>query len=200
MVAAGLVGELHRVPPPAAIQRWNSAIPKRNAFIEALRELDEPWVSGPYAERVRLLLRASRSGVEALMSRYDRLAEAVALSGDQWVVTHGEPHGGNFMTGNDGQMYLIDWDTVRLAPRERDLEMVVGDDPDALAAYQRTAGPFAPRPEAVELFRARWDLADIYAYVQWFRKPHGNSPDDQASWESLAQYLPVESRWPTVVR
>ena len=148
LAAARIIGELHRPPPPSPIQRWAFAIPNRSAFNAALRELDRPWDSGPYGERARQLLAESRRGTEALFNHYDRLAEKVAASHEPWVVTHGEPHSANFISGQDGGMHLIDWDTVRLAPRERDL----GEDTDALAAYQEVAGPYELRPDAVELF------------------------------------------------
>ena len=110
------------------------------------------------------------------------------------MVTHGEPHSANFMTGDDGSMHLIDWDTVCLGPRERDLWIVAGDDRDALGSYEAVAGPFKPRPEAMELFDVRWTLADICVYVHWFREPHNDSEDDQACWEQLTRYLPVDSK------
>jgi spectinomycin phosphotransferase len=127
MVAARLIGQLHNARPPSMIGRWDFAIPHRGALDEALQDLTRPWATGPYAERTRTLLAASRAGLEALSRHYDRLAETVASFPDPWVVTHGEPHSANFITAHDGGMYLIDWDTVRLGPRERDLEIVVGD-------------------------------------------------------------------------
>ena len=41
-----------------------------------------------------------------------------------WVVTHGEPHPVNVMQTDAGRV-LIDWDTVAIAPPERDLWMVI---------------------------------------------------------------------------
>ena len=39
-------------------------------------------------------------------------------------MTHGEPHAGNVMRTDEGRL-LVDWDTVALAPPERDLWMLV---------------------------------------------------------------------------
>jgi spectinomycin phosphotransferase len=47
-------------------------------------------------------------------------------SGGSWVVTHGEPHRANVI--RDGQeLHLVDWDTTLLAPRERDLQMILDE-------------------------------------------------------------------------
>ena len=57
------------------------------------------------------------------------------------VVTHGEPHPGNVLRMQAGGLRLVDWDTVRLAPPERDLWMVFG-------RHERPAGSPSPRPTA----------------------------------------------------
>jgi spectinomycin phosphotransferase len=135
------------------------------------------------------MLSKARLSLEASLRRHDALAEQVVASPEPWVVTHGEPHSANFISSSNGRMLLIDWDTVQLAPRERDLETVVGDDAGALAAYQAIAGPTHPRPEAMELFSTRWLLADICVYVRWFRRPHGVSLDLEASFTNLKEEL-----------
>ena len=106
-----------------------------------------------------------------------------------WVVTHGEPHSANFIKEPLGRLRLIDWDTVRFGPPERDLWIVVGNDSKALPAYQAGAGPFEPRPEAMALFDLRWTLTDICVYLQRFHQAHEGSEDDRASWEELGRCL-----------
>jgi spectinomycin phosphotransferase len=190
--AASLVGRLHRAAPPASIRRWSFEIPCRDVLEEALSDLDAPWTAGPYADETRSLLADSRTGVEGLLRLYDGLAEAMAQSDEPWVVTHGEPHGANFIdsrNGSDTTLHLIDWDTVRLAPRERDLAVVVADDADALVSYQSEAGPVTPSPEAMHLFHARWTLTDIATRVRWLRGPHGTSADDQRARAVLSLVL-----------
>jgi spectinomycin phosphotransferase len=42
------------------------------------------------------------------------------------VLTHGEPHPANLLSAG-GSLLLIDWDTVGLAPPERDLSLIIGE-------------------------------------------------------------------------
>ena len=56
--------------------------------------------------------------------RHDELVDATVAGGIDFVVTHGEPHAGNVVHAKSGPM-LIDWDTARWAPRERDLWSLV---------------------------------------------------------------------------
>jgi spectinomycin phosphotransferase len=193
--AAELIGVLHSTPPPASIRLWDAEIPGRSTLFDSLQDR---WTSGPYGEGARQLLVSCRHGLKALFDYYDALVLEVRASGDPMVVTHGEPHSGNFISAPDGKLLLVDWDTVRLAPRERDLETMVGDDSQALLAYQRTAGAVTPRAAAMELFRARWALDDISSFIDRLRGVHGESADDLKSWNGLNHHLPVEKNWPAL--
>ena len=151
-----------------------------------LDDLERPWESGPYAGRARSLLRESRSAILAAFTSYDRRAQALSAD-SRWVVTHGEPHSANFLVRHDSDLLLIDWDTVLLASPERDLWTIVGNDPAALASYQATTAGYTPDPGAMELFRIRWQLADLAVYVRSFRGPHGDSFDEQLAWRELQE-------------
>ncbi|WP_427895779.1 phosphotransferase family protein [Kribbella sp. GL6] len=183
---AGVLGRLHSATPPECLQRWDFAVPGRETL---LADLDRPWTSGPYAELTRLRVAGAIEDVRGRLARYDALVREVEASDDPWVVTHGEPHSANVVRTADGRMHLIDWDTVRLAPRERDLAAVLGGPADVLPAYQAEAGPVSPRPEAIELFDLWWSLAEIASYVDLFRRPHVDSEDSKEAWRILTQYL-----------
>lgn len=102
------------------------------------------------------LERAVESGtvprvVGEWLARFDELAAALESGDVERVVTHGEPHSGNLVRTESG-FVLVDWDTVGLAPRERDLWLVGGGD-----------------PEMCELYRLRWRLDDISWAVREMR-------------------------------
>ena len=63
------------------------------------------------------------------------------------VITHGEPHPANLMLAA-GRLALIDWDTVALAPPERDVSLIITGTEGA-DRYQEAAGrdstpPYSP--------------------------------------------------------
>ena len=130
-----------------------------------------------------------RRGLDAL----DRWARAPAAP-ENLVITHGEPHPGNIIrvaadgAGGaglaSGAIMLIDWDTVGLAPPERDLWMIATETGDELRRYTELTG----RPvdsAAIELYRLRWDLDDLSCFIRDLRAPHRRTPGTEHAWQAL---------------
>jgi spectinomycin phosphotransferase len=140
-----MLAALHQATVPSP--QVPIGLPGRAALEEALADLPRPW-AGPHAEDARALLTRHEDRIRTLLGTYDDLAETVI--GLPKVLTHGEPHPGNVMR-LPGRLMLLDWDTVGLAPAERDLWLVGTE-----------AGPDT---EALAFYRLRWALADIAAYA-----------------------------------
>lgn len=86
-------------------------------------------------------------------------------------------------------MLLIDWDTVGLAPPERDLWMVVSDSGggDARRYTEATGRPVDPA--ALALYRIRWQLDDIAAFVHMFRATHHRTAEAEHMWHGRSNTL-----------
>jgi spectinomycin phosphotransferase len=182
---------LHRAPSAAArVARPDVAY--RACLERALAELDRPWASGPYAEPARIRLTRHATAIRQLLDRFDRLADEVRSTGAPLVLTHGEPHPGNVVFAND-QVLLVDWDTVALALPERDLWML--DTSAERSRYTHASG----RPvddAATDLYRLRWKLDDIAAFVHVLRSPHGENADTAKMWSWSLDSLQSEGVWP----
>ena len=79
---------------------------------------------------------------------------------------------------------LIDWETALLAPPERDLWMLG----PGISRRTQAAG-VAVLPEMLELYRLRWDIADLAFGVDRFQGPHPGNADDDESWAILARII-----------
>jgi spectinomycin phosphotransferase len=178
-------GATHALRPADLPRRDSVRIPSRALFDVALAELDEPWSGGPYAESARQLIRARTGRIDEMFARYDELVPCVLSTVDDWVVTHGEPHAGNVMTAGGG-IALIDWDTVALAPRERDLWMIEPRDAPDWTAYGAAGGVDT---SALELYRLWWSLSEICGYTTEFRSAHVDDENARVAWRSLRGYL-----------
>lgn len=154
--------------PEHLLVRDDLRIPHRDALFLGV---DESW-PGPFGEPARGLVVERRRAIEERLASYDALA--AALDKQNWVVTHGEPHAGNVMIAEDGRLRLIDWDTVTVAPPERDL-------------WHLTPAP--GDPDALRLYRLRWELTDIAGFVALFKAPHDDDADTRIAWDALRGYL-----------
>ncbi len=172
-------------------------LPARTDLERALGRLRVPWAGGPFAEATRDLLTSTAADLRVLLTEHDRLANAARARNVDWVITHGEPKSDNLLATDAGPM-LIDWDTALVAPAARDLWMVDGGCGEEHAYYADLTG-VAVRRDELTLYRLRWDLADIAAYVQWFTAPHARTADIDIAWKALAQALRLRDHWPELL-
>ena len=123
------------------------------------------------------------AGIHAWTDRYLELA-ATAVD-RPWVPTHGETHTANQLRTAEG-IRFVDWESLKLAPRERDLSTLVqagyGDQVRADRAM-------------VELFDLEWRLSEIDAYAAWFAAPHTGTVDDRVAYGGLEGELARDPWW-----
>ncbi|HZS93353.1 MAG TPA: phosphotransferase [Chloroflexota bacterium] len=186
--------ELHAVETTVAsdVREDPSLIPNRAELMATMDDLARPWNEGPYGEPARRLLSAHADDVVSLLGVYDRLAQNVSRDRNRMVITHGEPHAANVLITADGYR-LVDWDSVLVAPPERDLSML-GGGRDVLDTYSAATG-VAVRPDAMDLYQMWFDLAEIAGYIRIFYGPHVGSADSAESWRNLTHFLRPRERW-----
>jgi spectinomycin phosphotransferase len=190
-----MLAELHAATPVvgSVAGRVDLDLPGRRRLEAALRDLSRAWSGGPFSEPARRALARRSDDVAELLALGDRLSIDVARRRTDWVVTHGEPHGGNVMRVGETRV-LVDWDTVALAPPERDLWMLVGDDGDEANGYADATGHELDAA-AMNFFRLRWDLADIAAFTDLLRSPHHHTEDTEKAHDALRFYVGSRDRW-----
>ncbi|MDT0543606.1 MULTISPECIES: phosphotransferase [Streptomyces] len=176
-VIAALVA-LHRTAPPDGLPCW---VPRVGpGFADELRaRTAQPWTSGPLAEEARGALASHHDAIKRWTGRYVELADIAHSHRDLWVPTHGEPHNDNQVMVARG-LKLVDWESLALAPRERDYS-------DLLDTGE--ADGLAPDPAMVELFALDWRLSEIAEYALWFTTPHTGTDDDRIALEGLYEEL-----------
>jgi hypothetical protein len=184
-----LLVDLHTAPAAASRHALadDFTVPYRDELEAACAHVGDVADCGRYARPMSLLARQHAGPIQRLLARYDTLVRQARAGGARTVLTHGEPHPGNTMLTAGGWV-LIDWDTALVAPPERDLWSLDPGDGSILDAYANATGT-SPRPSLLELYRLRWDLADIAVDVSRFRRPHAGNIDDDQSWELLSSLI-----------
>ena len=182
------LADLHGVTPGAdwGTPRRGWEVPGRAGFDAALAHLGATWTGGPFAEPARRALQENGPLIREWLDRHDAVAPEMAAARPDLVVTHGEPHPGNVMTVED-EVRVIDWDTVALAPAERDLWMF-DNDTDWLGAYEEMSGR-TPDRSVMAFYRLTWALADLAAFTEVFRRPHERNRVTEKSLKGLLGIL-----------
>jgi spectinomycin phosphotransferase len=168
-----LLAELHHAPPPSTARAWSTEIDPGLPVL--LRELlQRPW-DGPLGPSARELLVEHLTAVGGWAREHARL---LALADPAtYVVTHGEPHVRNQWLAR-GRTWLVDWESLLLAPRERDLATLVHEGRDV-----------DHDPQMVRLFDLEWRLSEIWSFAQWLQGPHTGDTDDHTALGGLTEEL-----------
>src|ERR1700730_3230981 len=99
-----------------------------------------------------------RSTIHALLTSLNKLAAVLQAKTIPHVVCHADLHPGNLLRHRSGLVFVVDWDDVMLAPRERDF-IFVGAPFDGSA--QHGGSPFFQGYEQTEI---DWIALTYYRY------------------------------------
>lgn len=152
-----------------------------------------PWDGGPFSDQARDLVVHRTADIAQLTRGFDHLVDLTAAARAREVITHGEPHPANLMRAG-GRLHLIDWDTVALAPPERDLSLIVAASGEGVDRYQKATGREV-EPAVLTLYQVRWYLDDLASAIRMFRNRHRDTADTRRWWQGLAPRLEQLPRW-----
>jgi spectinomycin phosphotransferase len=192
MHAARLPDEVAaRLPRETYSTHWREMVAEFQARVERDKFGD------PAAARLAELLRANRDTVSRLVTRAGQLGEAVRNSPLDMVLTHGDIHAGNVLIDPAGTLYVVDWDTLAIAPKERDLMYAgagigrVWNTPRAEVLFYQGYGPVEVDATALAYYRYERIVQDIAAFCeQLLLTDEGGEDRDQSLYFVASQFRP----------
>jgi spectinomycin phosphotransferase len=143
------------------------------------------------------LMRSQEDVIDELVRRAESLGRELQAQSLDFVLCHADIHAGNVLLDEDGELYVVDWDTLILAPKERDL-MFIGAGIGRRWNTQRESdlfyqgyGPAEVDPAAIAYYRYERIVEDIAAYCQEILESEPGNRDRQKGLHRLsAQFLP----------
>ncbi len=180
-----LVVALHNVPVAAirAPVPDDFVVPWLDRLDRSVHQGKEGGSTGPYAASASQFLIDNEAGIRRLRTRYRTLVAQYSSDPGPVVVTHGEIHPGNVMLTSKGWV-IVDWDNVLVAPPERDLWRLSQGGASELGAYAEATGT-TPHQWLFDLYRSRWDLAEIASFTAALQRPHEDSENSRKALEVL---------------
>ena len=191
--------DLHGITLPVD---FDEQIPResfRIREVEAFERVDRAVASSPdaapEARHVVETWRRHRDVIAEVVERTAALgAEAEAL-GRPHVICHADLHTGNVLVGAAGELWVIDWDEVVAAPRERDLMFVIGGisrelvSDDATASFLRGYGGTIIDPVVLSYYRHAWATQDVVGYAEQVLLEPSRSEEDRAEAARILETL-----------
>jgi spectinomycin phosphotransferase len=98
----------------------------RERVTAILCQVTEHSVADPVAAEFVHFLLNQQTTIRHMIARADQLAERLYRQPPDYRLCHGDSHAGNILIDTTDQLYLVDWDTLILAPKERDLMFIGG--------------------------------------------------------------------------
>lgn len=168
-----MLSRLHAVAPPPGAPVWRTIVAP--GLADRLADLlSSPWPD-PLGPAARDLVGDHLAAVAGWAAQHEHLVDGTDPA--SYVVTHGEP-GVHNQWESRGRVWLVDWETLLLAPRERDLMTLVQDGVEV-----------EHDPALVRLFDLEWRLSEVWAFATWLQQPHADGADDRQALAGLRYEL-----------
>jgi spectinomycin phosphotransferase len=176
-------------PEIARLVRRESFTPDR---YEVITHLDELLPVRAFTDRSERELASfwleRREAVRTLADRAATLGRRLKAANPPLVLCHADIHTWNLLIDTAGQLWIVDWDEIVLAPKERDLMFVVGGLSTELVGPREEAwffegyGATTVDPLALAFYRSARAISDIGAYAEdVFLTPDASAATKHAS-------------------
>jgi spectinomycin phosphotransferase len=108
------------IPQETFSPQWRENLKSFQSLVEN-KTFDDPT-----ATKLAEFMKSKSSEIDQLVERTEELASDIKSRSLERVLCHTDVHGGNILIGNDDKLYIVDWDDIMLAPKERDLMFIGG--------------------------------------------------------------------------
>lgn len=186
------------LPPALHIPAETFSPLRRERVRDFQRQVEERTFDEPIAAKLAAFLRSKRDEIGWLVGRAEQLAAIVQTQVLDFVLCHADIHVGNLLIDSNDALFIVDWDTVILAPKERDLMFIGGGlgggghTPEAEEAlFFQGYGQTEVDPIALTYYRCERIVQDIAAYCEEILVTQDGGDDREAGLRQLTrQFLP----------
>lgn len=160
-----------------------------DALPSALRSQD------PAHRSTARLLLPSEPALRREVEQLRRASEYMRQATIPFVICHGDPTWDNILFG--AKPYLIDWDDMVYAPKERDLVFFADPGSPVLEAYRQAGGTADLDTDALMYYRALWNnegIADFGRRLLFQTHSAAQTQHDLAQLENFLIYSGLDAR------
>jgi spectinomycin phosphotransferase len=163
----------HLPPDLRQIVRHETFTPSRRQVLTDLESvIANHELADPTQQELAAFWRARQAEIRAVIARADMLGDQLRQWSLPLVLCHADLHTWNVLLDTEQQMWIVDWDEIVLAPKERDLMFVIGGIGHGLVSEHETScflqgyGDPAIDRRALVYYRYAWAVQDMGAYAE----------------------------------
>jgi spectinomycin phosphotransferase len=179
------------IPHETYSPHWRSRVTEYQATIETT---DFPETT---AAKLATVMRARRDEITHIVTRATSLGEALQTRSLPQVLCHADLHAANVLIDGAETLYIVDWDTMTFAPKERDLMFIgagicgVWQTPHETALFYHGYGHTHIDQTALAYYRYERIVQDIAAFCdQLLLTDHGGADREVGLHHFLSQFTP----------
>ncbi len=133
-----------------------------------------------------------------LIKQTEQFAQMLLNQLPEFILCHADIHGWNLLIDNNEALYMVDWDTLIFAPKERDLMFIgsgLGDSgytpQEEKAMFYQGYGQTNINQIAIAYYRCERIIEDIAVYCEQILLSDEGGEDRKASLENVkSNFLP----------
>jgi spectinomycin phosphotransferase len=177
-------------------ESWSPVL--RDSLRHVMEDIETNIYSDSLQSQCSAFLKEKQTLILDMLERAGCLAQTLAERSLEFCLCHGDLHAGNILLHAKGDLYIIDWDDLILAPKERDL-MSIGaslfgnwrSPAEEEALFYQGYGQTQIDPVALAYYRYERILADLAVECrQIFEKGTGSLDRQQAFNWLRSNFLP----------
>ncbi|MCE2716903.1 MAG: phosphotransferase enzyme family protein [Pseudomonadota bacterium] len=183
---------INSVPRETFSPKWREKV---KAF---LNRIENESFKEPIAAEMASFLKSKNQEIQNLINLAENQANTLQKQPLDYILCHADIHGWNLLIGKQGRLYLVDWDTLIFAPKERDLMFIgagiwdSGRTPiEEESLFYKGYGQTTTNHDAICYYRAERIIQDIGEYCeQIFLSDEGGQNRIQAFKYLKSNFLP----------
>ncbi len=180
------------------IQKDNFSPRWRDTVKMFLERIEKETFNEPVAIELADFLKTKKDEILELIKRTEQFAQMLLKQPPEFILCHADIHGWNLLIDNNGALYMVDWDTLIFAPKERDLMFIgsgLGDSgytrQEEEAIFYQGYGQTNINQIAIAYYRCERIIEDIAVYCEQIFLSDEGGEDRKESLENVkSNFLP----------
>ena len=170
----------------------------RDGVKEYLGRIAQETFTDSVAIEMAAYLKTKKAEILRIVKRAGQLAILLQKQSPKFILCHADLHIWNLLVAESGRFYIVDWDTLIYAPRERDLMFIgggLGDSgrrpQDEERLFYMGYGQAPIDPAALAYYRYERVIEDIAAFCEQIFSTNEGGDDRQKALEYIkSNFLP----------